>query len=117
MWLAHTLEHECESVCVLLADRNLIYSNGGVLGCEAVRCEAPAELSSAGAYNTTVSWGPALMAWGALTAIVPSRPYPTMHIENPKPSPPPSTSPQSFSAIQSPSDHTLGFWSGGAHGL
>lgn len=89
VWLAHTLEHECESVCVLLADRNLIYSNGGVLGCEAVRCEAPAELSSAGAYNTTVSWGPALMAWGALTAIVPSRPYPTMHIENPKPSPPP----------------------------
>lgn len=62
-------------VCVLLADRNLIYSNGGgVLGCEAVRSKAPAELSSAGAYNTTMSWGPALMAWGALTAIVPSRP-------------------------------------------
>lgn len=61
-------------LCVLLADRNLIYSNGAVLGCEAVRSEAPAELSSAGAYNITMSWGPVLMAWGALTAIVPSRP-------------------------------------------
>ncbi len=89
VWLAHTLEHECECVCVLLADRNLIYSNGGVLGCEAVRCEAPAELSSAGAYNTTVSWGPALMAWGALTAIVPSRPTPPYTYKTPSLHPPP----------------------------
>lgn len=76
VWLEHTLE--CDCVYVLLANRNLIYSNGGgeVFGCEAVRCEAPAELSSAGAYNTAVSWGPVLMAWGALTAIVPSRPTP-----------------------------------------
>lgn len=54
----------------------LMGGGGGVFGCEAVRCEAPAELSSAGAYNTAVSWGTVLMAWGALTAIVPSRPYP-----------------------------------------
>lgn len=79
VWPAHSLEHECACVCVLLAERNLIYFNGGVLGCEAVRCEAQAELPSAGAYNTAVSWGPALMAWGALTAIVPNGPTPPAH--------------------------------------
>lgn len=30
MWLARTLQHDCELVYVLFADRNLIYFNGEV---------------------------------------------------------------------------------------
>lgn len=75
VWLALTLEHEWVRACVCcLLIGTLSTLMGAVLGCEAVRSEAPAELSSAGAYNITMSWGPVLMAWGALTAIVPSRP-------------------------------------------
>ncbi|KAK5608677.1 hypothetical protein CRENBAI_021840 [Crenichthys baileyi] len=35
--------------------KSLFYSNGGVLACEVVRCESPAELSSAGVYTATMS--------------------------------------------------------------
>lgn len=77
--MTHSLEHECECGSVLLANRNHIYFNGGWGDCEAVRCEAAAELSSAGAYKAAMSWGPALMAWGAFTTVVPSRPTPHVH--------------------------------------
>lgn len=116
VWLAHTLEHECECVCVLFADRNLIYFNGGILGCEAVRCEAPAELSSAGAYNNAVSWGPALMAWGALTAIVPSRSTPPCTYKTPSPYPPPCISLIfQYDSVSLRSHAGILVW--GAHGL
>lgn len=70
VWRTH-IEHKCGCVCVRLANRNLIFFK---LGCEALRREAPAEFSSAGVYTTAMSWGPVLMAWGELAAVVPSKP-------------------------------------------
>lgn len=114
VWLALTLEHEWVRACVCcLLIGTLSTLMGAVLGCEAVRSEAPAELSSAGAYNITMSWGPVLMAWGALTAIVPSRPTTPWTYTTPKLSPSvPPTSLLSLSTIQSASDSILSFWSG-----
>lgn len=71
LWLTLTLQHDRECVCVLIGPYSTLM--GGVLACEVVRCEAPAELCSAGIFTTTMSWRPALMAIGSLAATVTSR--------------------------------------------
>lgn len=95
----------------------VIYFNGGFLDCEAVRWEAPAELFSTGAHHTTMSWGPTLMAWRTLTAVVPSRLTAHAH-EHPQASSfPPFKPPYSFSTTPSASHHMLGALNSGTEGL
>lgn len=100
-------------LCVLLADRNLIYSNGGgswLWGCE-IRSSSWAFLCGSLQYHHVL--GTCANGLGCPYCYCAQQAHHSMNIHNPKLSPSvPPTSLLSLSTIQSASDSILSFWSG-----